>query len=180
MPRVFDRGEAFLIACKLFSSTLLLPPVTGTVKQAPLVMKGKIFYSDLLIWKWSPPVERGTVLLNLSSLNHTLLTPGFICLVGSDSWILPELFLVDRPGILNRMKHIPTRNSLFINANYMRRREKKREKERDASSLSGVLIPVSVICYLHLYTFFSFNKRRPGFSVTFMDSLFQKKMMPSL
>lgn len=53
--------------------------------------------------------------------------------------------------------------------------EKKREKERDASSRCGVLIPVSVICYLHLYTFFSFNKRRPGFSVTFMDSLFQKK-----
>lgn len=25
------------------------PPVTATVKQAPLVMKGKIFYSDLLI-----------------------------------------------------------------------------------------------------------------------------------
>lgn len=36
-------------SCKLFSSTRRLPPVTGTVKQAPLVMKGKIFYSDLLI-----------------------------------------------------------------------------------------------------------------------------------
>lgn len=53
--------------------------------------------------------------------------------------------------------------------------EKKREKERGAGSRCGVLIPVSVIRYLHLYTFFSFNKRRPGFSVTFMDSLFQKK-----
>lgn len=52
--------------------------------------------------------------------------------------------------------------------------EKKREKERGAGSRCGVLIPVSVIRYLHLYTFFSFNKRRPGFSVTFMDSLFQK------
>lgn len=121
-----------------------------------------------------PACREGTVLLNLSSLNHTLLTRGFICLVGSDSWILPELFLVDRPGILNRMKHIPTRNGLFINANYMRRREKKRVRERRPRRC-GVPLPVSVICYLHLYTFFSFNKRRPGFSVTFMDSLFQKK-----
>lgn len=124
--------------------------------------------------KMKPACREGTVLLNLSSLNHTLLTQGFICLVGSDSWILPELFLVDRPGILNRMKHIPTRNSLFINANYMRRRGKKRGRERRPRRC-GVPMPVSVICYLHLYTFFSFNKRRPGFSVTFMDSLFQKK-----
>lgn len=36
-----------------FMQTVLIntatPPVTATVKQAPLVMKGKIFYSDLLI-----------------------------------------------------------------------------------------------------------------------------------
>lgn len=38
-----------------------------------------------------------------------------------------------------------------------------------------VPLPVSVICYLHLYAFFRFNKRRPGFSVTFMDGLFKKK-----
>lgn len=156
--------------CKLFSSTPLLPPVMGTVSQARLVMKGKIFYSDLLIWKWSPPVERGTVLLNLSSLNHTLLTLGFICFVGVDSRILPKHFLVERPGILNRMKRIPTRNSLFINANYTRKEE--RGGTCDASEPRGLLSPISVICYLHLYTFFSFNKRRPGFSVTFMDSLF--------
>lgn len=42
-----------------------------------------------------------------------------------------------------------------------------------------VPLPVSVICYLHLYAFFRFNKRRPGFSVTFMDRLFKKKMVPS-
>lgn len=35
--------------CKRLSSTRLLPPVTATVKSARLVMKGKIFYSDLLI-----------------------------------------------------------------------------------------------------------------------------------
>lgn len=39
-----------------------------------------------------------------------------------------------------------------------------------------VPLPVSVICYLHLYAFFRFNKRRPGFSVTFMDGLFKKKI----
>lgn len=77
---------------------------------------------------------------------------------------------MDHPGILNRMKHIPTRSSLFINANYMRRREERREGEPRGC----VPAPVPVICYLHLYTFFSFNKRRPGFPVTFMDSLFQK------
>lgn len=53
----------------------------------------------------------------------------------------------------------------------------KREKGRDASCHCHVLIPVSVICYLHVYTFFSFNKRRPRFSVTFMNSLFQKNVV---
>lgn len=141
-----------------FMQTVLIntatPPVTATVKQAPLVMKGKIFYSDLLIWKWSPPVERGTVLLNLSSLNHTLLTPGFICLVGSDSWILPELFLADRPGILNRMKHIPTRNSLFINANYMRRREKK-ERKRETPAAAVAFLSLYQSSVIYIYTHFS-------------------------
>lgn len=37
------------------------------------------------------PVDRGTVLLNLSTRSHLALTPGFICLVGSDSRILPAL-----------------------------------------------------------------------------------------
>lgn len=61
------------------------------VTAAALIMKAKIFYSDLLIWKWSMPVDRGTVLLNLSTRSHSALTPGFICLVGSDSRILPAL-----------------------------------------------------------------------------------------
>lgn len=77
--------------------------------------------ADLAGQSYRSPVKRGTV-LNLSSLNHMLLTLGFICLIGSDNWVLPELFLVYHPGILNWMKHILTRNSLFINANYMRRR----------------------------------------------------------
>lgn len=105
-----------------------------------------------------------------------LLTPGFICLVGSDSRILPELFLVDRPGILNRMKHIPTRNSLFINANYTRReREGGGEGGRVTPADALVPLPVSVICYLLLHAFFRFNKRRLGFSVTFMDGLVKKE-----
>lgn len=82
---------------------------------------------------------------------------------------------MDRPGILNRMKHIPTRNSLFINANYTRRKEREggREGGRVTPADALVPLPVSVICYLHLYTFFRFNKRRSGFSVTFMDGLFR-------
>lgn len=55
----------------------------------------------------------------------------------------------------------------------------ERQGERMTPADALVPFPVSVICYLHLYAFFSFNKRRPGFSVTFMDSLFKKKMMPS-
>lgn len=84
---------------------------------------------------------------------------------------------MDRPGILNRMKHIPTRNSLFINANYTRRKEREggREGGRVTPADALVPLPVSVICYLHLYTFFRFNKRRSGFSVTFMDGLFGEK-----
>lgn len=72
------------------------------------------------------------------------------------------------------MKHIPTRNSLFINANYTRRKEREggREGGRVTPADALVPLPVSVICYLHLYTFFRFNKRRSGFSVTFMDGLF--------
>lgn len=68
------------------------------------------------------PVGGGTVLLNLSAWSHSALTPEFICLVGSDSRILPELFGEGSPrDFLSRIKHIPTRNSLFINANEARK-----------------------------------------------------------
>lgn len=68
------------------------------------------------------PVDRGTVLLNLSSWSHSALTLGFICLVGSDSWILPAVRGEGSPGDCeSRIKHIPTRNSLFINANETRK-----------------------------------------------------------
>ncbi len=116
------------IWCKLFSlaatSPSPVPPIpipalfSKAVTAAALIMKGKIFYSDLLIWKWSMPVDRGTVLLNLSTRSHSALTPGFICLVGSDSRILPVLYGEGSPrDFLSWIKHIPTRNSLFINAN---------------------------------------------------------------
>lgn len=83
---------------------------------------------------------------------------------------------MDRPGILNRMKHIPTRNSLFINANYTRReREGGGEGGRVTPADALVPLPVSVICYLLLHAFFRFNKRRLGFSVTFMDGLVKKE-----
>lgn len=115
------------IWCKLFSLAAtspspVPPPIPAlfskAVTAAALIMKGKIFYSDLLIWKWSMPVDRGTVLLNLSTRSHSALTPGFICLVGSDSRILPVLYGEGSPrDFLSWIKHIPTRNSLFINAN---------------------------------------------------------------
>lgn len=117
------------IWCKLFllaASPLPIrpprPPIPAlfskAVTAAALIMKGKIFYSDLLIWKWSMPVDRGTVLLNLSTWSHSALTPEFICLVGYDSRILPVLYGEGSPrDFLSGIKHIPTRNSLFINAN---------------------------------------------------------------
>lgn len=71
-------------------------PACRAVSQESLIMKAKIFYSDLLIWKWSVPVGRGTALLNLSSVRRAPVTPPYICLVGSDSRILPG---ASPPGI---------------------------------------------------------------------------------
>lgn len=64
-------------------------PACRAVSQESLIMKAKIFYSDLLIWKWSVPVGRGTALLNLSSVSRGALTSPYICLVVFDSQILP-------------------------------------------------------------------------------------------
>lgn len=84
------------IGSKLFSQPKHTLPACRAVSQESLIMKAKIFYSDLLIWKWSVPVGRGTALLNLSSVSRTPVTPPYICLVVSDSRILPG---ASPPGI---------------------------------------------------------------------------------
>lgn len=61
---------------------------------------------------------------------------------------------MDRPGILNRMKHIPTRNSLFINANYTRRKEREGGREGGRVTPADALVPLpyqSFVIYIYMH-----------------------------